>query len=496
MEDIIKYFIEETKPVKASTNLIEFIKKECRIFDTDNLEEVFDKITSFVAYISFRLPNYKISSIKKPRDVISRYYYVLKMLQLWLYYNDSDLHKEGINYYAYYDGFYHKISLDKLIFIIYEVFHHFGDLKKNDTSLITKLTEFNLEGSILYLSKDYTYFNLNNAIIGISNEGEIIKIKQDRRYFFKYKIPVNFDDKTTEFKYLNKILDNLNPNDLISIQTFLASCLIPNIKTEKCLYIFGKGGTGKSTFAEAIRALFTNELVSSISLENISKDQNMIFSMRDKILNISNETSLKAIDFELFKTIISKEKRQFRKLYSMPEEISEYPRQMIISNNYPNIDSEGAIARRLVIVEFSKSPEKLDLNLLNRIIENDLPALFTWILKGIPVLLENGIITSESTDKIIDDIKSLSSIGVFLEDYGYKIFENNNVYKYNDFYKLYVEFCRNNNLKPDNNKIFSRKLENVYNFKKFRYGKEGNIFISLKEINNNTSNNNVDISEE
>ncbi len=481
MEDIIKYFIEEPRPIKTVHKLIEFIKEECKVSKYDNLEQIFDKIISFISYIYYKLPNYKISSIKKPRDVISRYYYVLKILQLWLYYNDSDLHKEGINYYVYHDGFYHKISLDKLVYIIYELFHYFGYLKKSDTSITTKLTEFNLDGSILYLSKDYTYFNLNNAIIGISNEGEIIKIKQDRRYFFKYKIPVNFDDKTTEFKYLNKILENLKPTDLLSIQKFLASCLIPELKTEKCLYIFGKGGTGKSTFAEAIRALFTNELVSSISLENISRDQNMIFSMKGKILNISNETSLKAIDFELFKTIISKEKRQFRKLYSMPEEISEYPRQMIISNNYPNIDTEGAIARRLVIVEFSKSPEKLDINLLNKIIENDLPALFNWILKGIPMLLENGIITSESTDKIIEDIKSFSSIGIFLEEYGYKIFENNNIYKYNDFYKMYVEFCRNNNLKPDNNKIFSRKLENDYNFKKFRYGKEGNIFISLKK---------------
>jgi phage/plasmid-associated DNA primase len=483
-QDIVKTFIESQKPETLIIPFIEFITKECMITNSDNIDEAFNKIISYISFHSLGLPPHKISSIKKPRNITSRYYYILKIFQLWLYINDSDIHKEGNTYYVYYDGYYHMITIDKLIYIIYEVLHYFGDINKSDTSIEKKLTEFTFEAFLLYLPNDYNYLNLKNAIIGISNDGEIIKIERDNRHFFKYKLPISlveYDETPPKFKYLNKILDNLSKTDLLSIQTFLASCLLPKLKTEKCLYIFGKGGTGKSTFAEAIRALFTSELVSSISLENISKDHNMVFAMKDKLLNISNETSLKSIDFELFKTIISKEKRQFRKLYSLPEEISDYPRQMIISNNYPNLDSEGAIARRLVIVEFAKSPEKLDINLLNKIIEHDLPDLFKWILQGIPILLEHGVITSESTERIIDDIKSLSSIGVFLEEYGYKIFENNDKYKFSDFYKMYVEFCRERNLKAESNKMFSRKLQNDYNFDRDRSSKDGNIYISLKK---------------
>jgi putative DNA primase/helicase len=252
------------------------------------------------------------------------------------------------------------------------------------------------------------------------------------------------------------------------------------MKTEKCLYIFGKGGTGKSTFAEAIRALFTSELVSSVSLENISHDHNMIFSMKDKLLNISNETSLKAVDFELFKTIVSKEKRQFRKLYSMPEEISEYPRQMIISNNYPNIDAEGAIARRLAIVEFAKSPEKLDVGLLDKIIQHDLPALFNWIIQGITPLINEGVISSKSTEKIIEEIKGMSSVGVFLEEVGYQMFDHNEPIRFNEFYKAYSDFCKERHLRADSNKIFSRKLQHDYGFEVYKYGKDKHTFIRLK----------------
>jgi len=479
--DLVKQFIHDEYPDLAIRDIVRYTNECCNIYPDDTMHEAFNKINSLMAHVHFKIPKQKVSIIKIPLDATSRYYYLLRAIQYWLYWYDSDMHKEGNYYYAYHNGYYHKIPNEKLMYVIYELLHYYGDVNKSDTSLSSKLAEFNISGYLKEFPKGYTYINTKDKILAISYDGiRIFDAPHERRYFFKYKLPVNYDSNATEFKYLNKIFDNLHPTDLLSIQTFLASCLLPTMKTEKCLYIFGKGGTGKSTFAEAIRALFTSELVSSVSLENISHDHNMIFSMKEKLLNISNETSLKAVDFELFKTIVSKEKRQFRKLYSMPEEISEYPRQMIISNNYPNIDAEGAIARRLAIVEFAKSPEKLDVGLLDKIIQHDLPALFNWIIQGITPLINEGVITSKSTEKIIEEIKGMSSIGVFIEEVGFKMFDLNEPIRFNEFYKAYSDFCKERHLRADSNKIFSRKLQHDYGFEVYKYGHDKHTFIRLK----------------
>ena len=151
-------------------------------------------------------------------------------------------------------------------------------------------------------------------------------------------------------------------------------------------------------------------------------DDNMIFSMKGKILNISNETSMKNIDIELFKSIVSNERRQFRRIYQAPETIDHYPRQMIVSNNYPYIDAENAISRRLAIVEFKKSPESPDIGLLDKIIRDDLPMLFKFMIQGAKKLLQHGqVIIPEITNQIIKEVKQFTSAHLFMNEKGLEL---------------------------------------------------------------------------
>jgi len=144
--------------------------------------------------------------------------------------------------------------------------------------------------------------NVENGILQI-NSGQVFD--HSFEYFFKYKVPIEFDPKAKCERWL-KFLDEIFESDqeLVDLtHEIFGYCLLggdPFLHKAFCL--IGDGRNGKSTWMDVLKNLLGWSNVTGVPLLNLDKPFSVV-TLDGKLANICEETPTDKIPSESFKAV-------------------------------------------------------------------------------------------------------------------------------------------------------------------------------------------------
>ncbi len=260
------------------------------------------------------------------------------------------------------------------------------------------------------------------------------------------------------------------------------------LKEEKALILFGTGANGKSVFFEIISAMLGGKNTSNYTLQSLTnKNGYYRAKIGDKLVNYSSEISSK-LDAPIIKQLVSGEPIEARLPYGEPFILTQYAKLIFNTNELPkNVEHTHAFFRRFIIINFDVTipKEEQDRSLHLKIIENELPGVFNWVLGGLNRLLKQGGFSDcEAINEAIKMYKAQSdNVQMFLNDECYIIHAKNHIL-IKELYPLYTAYCTSNGYRSLNKINFSKRLEGIgVNVKRMGEGKVAYLIINRTAVN-------------
>ncbi|MDE3142608.1 MAG: DNA primase [Bacteroidota bacterium] len=311
------------------------------------------------------------------------------------------------------------------------------------------------------------------VLINLLNGTFVIKPKEqflksfDRRDFLTYQLPFEYSPgaKAPLFeKYLNRVLPDVILQKVMAEYISYVFIRHKTLKLEKALILYGGGSNGKSVAFSIITALLGPENVSNFSLQSLTNASGyQRAKISDKLLNYASEISPN-MDSTLFKQLISGEPIEARLPYKEPFMLEDYCKFIFNTNQLPSdVEHNEAFFRRFIILPFDVtiSEDERDPELANKIIANELPGVFNWVLEGLErLLVQRRFTKSETIDRMVTEYKQQSdSVKLFIDEECYTIDLNSDI-ALKKIYNTYRDYCSESGYKSCSLKNFSERLRN------------------------------------
>lgn len=208
-----------------------------------------------------------------------------------------------------------------------------------------------------------------------------------------------------------------------SLQEWFGLNLVADTRYQKILALIGPRRSGKGTIARVLRALIGPDNVAGPTLSGLAgpfglqpllgKPTAIIDDARlsgrtdkaiitERLLSISGEGAL-SVDRKHRETVTVKLPTRF----------------MIISNELPRLtDSSGALAGRLILLQFTRSFYGREDHGLEGKILPELPGILLWAIEGWKRLRDRGFFVQPDSGKdLVTDMEDIASpVGAFLRD--------------------------------------------------------------------------------
>lgn len=256
------------------------------------------------------------------------------------------------------------------------------------------------------------------------------------------------------------------------LQEFLGYIFTPNdiCNLEKCLLLCGEGSNGKSVLYNVINAILGKENISSYSIPQItdkSKGAYYIVHLINKLLNYCSDTKGAFDDTGVFKQLVSGERVTGRHPAGRPIEFVNNTKFIFNVNSLPTTtENVHGFYRRFEIIDFDVTIEedKKDRQLASKIIDNELPGVFNWILAGLERLLKNKHLTPCKANSIaLERFKTKSDhVLDFLINEGFEVVNNiENGCVFNELYQHYQSWVSENGERPLNKSNFKERIDGI-----------------------------------
>lgn len=233
--------------------------------------------------------------------------------------------------------------------------------------------------------------NVSNGVVKVWPDGEITLDKHDEEHRFTGRMVARYDEQAVA-PLFHEVLNHQQPDeaDREMLQLFCGNILWPTPYFEVALVMFGPGGTGKSTIAEAIAGTLADgsdrgDLVTSLSMMQLCDSRSYsLFKLRWAALNLTTEVDTVDLDESThFKLIVSGEKMEVRPIYGKPISMRTSCKLMAVANSVPRFkNGSSAELRRLRFLVFDVPVAKPDTTLKERL-ATERDGIFLWMLEGL-----------------------------------------------------------------------------------------------------------------
>lgn len=245
-------------------------------------------------------------------------------------------------------------------------------------------------------------------------------------YFTTTCIGVPFDPTAKAPTWRRFLLTSLG-DDMAKIhllQEWFGYCLTPDTSMAKMMYLRGLSGAGKTVITNALQAMVGEDQAAAPSLRQLTT-QFGLFSMLGKLVctiadarDVASSDKLRGL--EVLLNIAGNDYVQIDRKFKDPLAKQKlFCRITITSNKFLDIpDHEGAMLRRLNVIEFRRSfigKEDWD---LDRKLAGETQGIIVWALEGLRRLREQGRFTmpASSQEALQEWRLSTSPMASFLED--------------------------------------------------------------------------------
>lgn len=456
--DIFKALLKQVEPIDFKVeafpieikNLLD--RKEKALTDKD--DEAIQKIHSELNNLKLYQKHYLIITIEKlletaranEWDLCKRfsYYYVFNG-QYWVVIDEGDLatflgkvaEKMGV---PKFDSRHYEFK-DKL-FKQFEASAHLPEPKINDDTVL---------------------INLSNGTFEITPEGQKLR-DFNSKDFLTYQMDFKHDSEATAphfTQYLNEVLPD--PESQKVLAEYMGYIFTRNLKLEKVLFLYGSGRNGKSVMFDIIRSMLGEDNISYFGLASLTDDTGYYRAkLVNKLINWASDVGDR-LQSNTFKQLASGEPIEARLPYKEPFQLQNVCKFAFNTNTLPaDVEHTDAFFERFLIIPFNVyiKPEKRDPQLANRIINNELPGVFNWVLDGLNRLLEQGTFShcQASIDTLSEFRKDADSVASFVDEFNYKP-DSENWIQAKPIYQNYREWAFGEGLKPLARKNFQKRLE-------------------------------------
>lgn len=201
-------------------------------------------------------------------------------------------------------------------------------------------------------------------------------------------------------------ISNYNINVLRVLRSFIQCVLLRNNQYQVALYLYGPGGTGKSTFEKLLISLVGSSNSSVLSLEDLNR-QFTVSKIMDKSLVLFSDVQSYNGDPSKLKLLISGDVMNAERKYKDSFDLQPESLVVLSSNALWNTkDSSTGLQRRIIFIHMHTIPTEvnrdlfiinLNTDLSSGILSESLPGLVNWALDNPvnnSVLLQNAVETT------------------------------------------------------------------------------------------------------
>lgn len=302
--------------------------------------------------------------------------------------------------------------------------------------------------------------NLQNGTMEFTANGW--KLREFRAEdFLTYQLPFCYNETAICPMFDNYLLKVLPDTESRTVLQEFAGYIFTPLHLEKMLVLYGDGRNGKSVFFNVLQALIGIENILTYPLGLFNHEYNRA-KLSNALLNYSSEKGTD-LNVETFKALISGEPQQAREPYGKSFTLRNKVRFIMNANGLPKeTEQTTSYFERYLIVPFETyiKPEERDTELAKKIITNELPGVFNWLLIGLNrITTQQKFSNCEKANLALSDFKRQSdNVALFIEEYNYTTSETKKE-ALADIYNRYKDFCRNDGYKHAGKNNFAKRLE-------------------------------------
>lgn len=321
---------------------------------------------------------------------------------------------------------------------------------------------------------DREQFNNNTNVINLKNGVYNIETKEfnehNPSHFFTYEISVEYVPETDCQKIKALLSQILTPEDIPIIQELFGYCLYPRYDIHKAFMFIGDGANGKSTLLNLLTMFLSKTNISSVPLQDITKDRFASCDLHGKLANICADIPNTALnDTDNFKKLTGQDSIRGQQKFKKPFDFTNNAKLIFSANQIPAtpIDQSDAFFRRWILINFPNRfiGSNCDRNILKKITTpREMSGLLNWAVEGLQRLLEKG---EFSMNLSIDDVrehwnKSSDMIAEFIQEHLEK--DVTSTVTKEEVYNQYKQFAREKKYPTIASNVFSKKLKESITF--------------------------------
>lgn len=427
-------------------------EKQKKIDDADQLSEIQKKIDAYKLYQK----HYLIITVEKLLEVARD--------------NSWDLCQRLAYYYVFNGDFWHVLDEKELASFLGKVAEKMGVPKFDSRHYEFKDKLFKQFEASAHLPEpeidpDTVLINLQNGTFEITPKGQKLRAFNPDD-FLTYQLPFEYtpEAKAPIFeRYLSEVLPDQESQQVLS--EFMGYIFLRNLKLEKVLFLYGSGRNGKSVMFDIIKAMLGENNMSYYGLQSLTDDSGYYRAkLVNKLINWASDVGDK-LQSNTFKQLASGEPIEARLPYKEPFQLTNICKFAFNTNTLPaDVEHTDAFFERFLIIPFNQyiKPENRDPKLAEKIISNELPGVFNWVLDGLNRLIEQERFSKcEASESTLKEFRKESdSVALFVDQMNYQA-DPNHWTKEKPVYDDYRAYCYGEALKPLARKNFRKRLQNL-----------------------------------
>jgi putative DNA primase/helicase len=310
---------------------------------------------------------------------------------------------------------------------------------------------------------------VENGVLAISENGHTL-VDHSPHYNFLSRLNTKYDP-AADCPQFREFLEDVMPQerDRKKLQEFAGYTLMHwRIKWDKALFIVGPQASGKSTFADTLRALHGDQNVCSVAPQQLTERFGGA-ELYGKWVNIRNDIPAESVSRTgTIKEIIAGDPIKAEKKGQDPFHFKPTAKHLFVANQLPDTENDdAAFYRRILLIPFPHTVPRQERDLeLEEKLQDELPGILNWALDGLKRLQQQGGFTgdvgpsqtAEKWDKWGHTVDRFYQACIEIDP------DANPIPK-DTLYGLYRQFCEEENMPCDMQQAMTRRLKTEHGVK-------------------------------
>jgi putative DNA primase/helicase len=177
----------------------------------------------------------------------------------------------------------------------------------------------------------------------------------------------------------------------LALQLYFGTCLLPDTRTQKCLFLLGGGSNGKGVLLKTIAHVFNEANVSYLSIAEMS-ERFKVSMLRNKLLNIGDEIGSKRVETTNFKRAVTGDTLVGENKNSQPFNFVPVAKHIFTMNRIIKVaDRSYGFTRRPILIKFNQRFEPGTEKGLEATLKSEADGIFLWMLNGLHLYMTGGV---------------------------------------------------------------------------------------------------------